>query len=442
MATGLHQLSATALLDAFAAGRISVVAATRHYLDRIARSNDQLKAFTHVDAAGALAAAASSAARIDAGAPRPLEGLPIAVKANIAVAGLPLTAGVAARAGRIAAEDAAAVAALRAAGAVILGLTNMHEGALGATTDNPHFGTALNPFGHGLSPGGSSGGSGAAVAAGLCAAALGTDTLGSIRIPAAWCGIVGLKPGIGLVPLTGVVPLEAGLDCVGPMARTVPDCARLLSVLAPAGRARPLQRIARPDFGPAAPALARPVHAALGLSVSLLEGLGLEVEDRACPVDFAALRIAAFRTAARGAAQAFAADLAGPPGSVSEDFRALVAVAGRPDPALAAADARQLDTAANALQSLLAVVDALVMPTVPAAAIAQGTQPPPELADFTALANMAGLPAISLPAGWTPDGLPVAVQLVGRPGEDHALLDLAGRLESALMAWQPPAAYP
>ena len=123
------------------------------------------------------------------------------------------------------AVDAEVIRRLRAAGAVILGKLNMQEGALGAVNDNPHHGRTTNPFRDGYTPGGSSGGSGAAVAAGLCAAALGTDTGGSVRIPAAYCGVVGLKPSFGLVSTRGVVPLSLRLDHVGPLTRTVADAA-------------------------------------------------------------------------------------------------------------------------------------------------------------------------------------------------------------------------
>jgi aspartyl-tRNA(Asn)/glutamyl-tRNA(Gln) amidotransferase subunit A len=145
MAAGIHQLGVVALREAFKAGRVSVVAATTHYLDRIARFDAGLKAFTHVDPAGALAAASASAARYEAGTARPLEGVPIAVKANIDVAGFPVTGGIATLRARIAPSDAEVIVRLKAAGAVILGLVNMHEAALGATTDNEAYGRTENP---------------------------------------------------------------------------------------------------------------------------------------------------------------------------------------------------------------------------------------------------------------------------------------------------------
>ena len=193
---------------------MDVIAKVAAALDRIARLNPRIGAFTAIDGDGAMAGAAESAGRIAQGTARPLEGMTIGVKANIDVAGLATTAGVAARRDEIATSDAAVVRRLREAGAIILGHVNMHEAALGATTDNEAYGDTQNPHRAGFTPGGSSGGSSAAVAAGLCDAALGTDTLGSVRIPAAYCGVYGLKPTNGLVDGDGLVSLAARLDRV------------------------------------------------------------------------------------------------------------------------------------------------------------------------------------------------------------------------------------
>ena len=152
---------------------------------------------------------------------QPRDGLAWAAKSNIAVQGLPVTAGCEAYRSRISEADAEVIKRIRASGGTLLGTVNMHEGALGATTDNETYGRTKNPWNTDYTPGGSSGGSGAAVAAGLCDVALGTDTMGSVRIPAAYCGVQGHKPTYGLVPETGVVPLSTTLDHVGPLARDV-----------------------------------------------------------------------------------------------------------------------------------------------------------------------------------------------------------------------------
>ena len=234
----MHQLS----IAEIRAG--DAVAVTEAYLERIARINPRILAFTALDIDNARAAAAESAVRIARGEPRPLEGVPFGIKANIDIEGLATTAGVAARRDDVATSDAAVVTRLRDAGAVILGHLNMHEAALGATTDNPAYGRTENPHRIGRTPGGSSGGSGAAVAAGLCAAALGTDTMGSVRIPAAYNGVYGLKPTHGLVPDDGLVFLARRLDSIGPLARSVADLAAVMAVLAPLDEAAAVTRVA------------------------------------------------------------------------------------------------------------------------------------------------------------------------------------------------------
>ncbi len=433
--TDLHRL---AIADLRAADAYAV---TEAYLDRIARFNGDLRAFVAVDAAGARVSAAQSARRIAGDTARALEGVPVGIKANIAVRGLATTAGVAARANAVADTDAPVVARLREAGAVILGHLNMHEAALGATTDNEAYGRTANPHDTARTPGGSSGGSGAAVAAGLCAAALGTDTLGSIRIPAAYNGIYGLKPTNGLVPDAGVVPLAARLDCVGPLARSVADLMAVMGVLAPLGEGPPLRQIATlgvvDDDAETEPA----VRAAHVLVQSLLRGLGCTVAQHATTgPDLTAARMGGFIASAREAAQTFAADAAQPDG-ISAGFRAMLGYGAAATPDVRAHGDAAMAAAKAALDAVLAQADCILMPTTPQVAFAHGRAPVTQ-ADFTALANLAGLPALSLPAGWSDDGLPVGVQLVGRAGSEAQLLALAAELDAVLKGYRPPLAYP
>lgn len=438
MASALHRLGVVALGRAFAAGRASTVAVTETLLARIGRFDPALRAFTHVDADGARAAAEASAARFDAGDPRPLEGVPIALKANIDVAGWPVHGGIGAFRDRIASTDSDVARRLKAAGAVLLGALNLHEAALGATTDNPFYGITRNPHRIGHTPGGSSGGSGAAVAAGLCAAALGTDTLGSIRIPAAYCGVVGLKPTNGLVSNEGLIELVPRLDCIGPLARSVEDCAAVLGVLAPLAEAPPVRRVAL--LSSTASVDQHPsVRAALRLATDLVAGLGVEVRERHARIDHHRLRLAGFIEAARAADAAFGADARANPDGYSDRFRGYLAFGRAIEPAVVEQGRRQMDEAAQELQAILAMDEAILLPTTPQPAFPHAGDAPVSQADFTALANIAGLPALSLPAGWTSDGLPVAVQLMGRPGEETALAGLGTRLEAALNAgrWPP-----
>lgn len=216
-----------------AARKLSPLALTGALFDRIAEVDARLNSYVRLMRASALAEARAADERARLGTRRgPLDGIPIAVKDLYDTAGVITAAGTGAYRERVPTEDATAVQRLKQAGAILLGKTNTHELALGGTTNNVHFGATHNPWKLGRVPGGSSGGSGAALAAGEALAALGTDTGGSIRIPAAFCGITGHKPTYGLVGRGGVVPLSLTLDHAGPMARTAEDCAILLTALA------------------------------------------------------------------------------------------------------------------------------------------------------------------------------------------------------------------
>ncbi|GGI83347.1 amidohydrolase [Polymorphobacter multimanifer] len=405
------------------------VAVVEHQLARIAALNPALKAFTAVDAQGARAGA-----RLTAGMPLPLRGVTIGVKANIDVAGLVTTAGVAGRT-MPATEDAAMVAALRAAGAIILGHVNMHEAALGATTDNPFHGRTENPHRRGRTPGGSSGGSGAAVAAGLCTVALGTDTLGSVRIPAAYNGIYGLKPSNGLLDERGLAYLCARLDSIGPLARSVADLAAVAAVMMPLGTPRLVSRIA--TFADVEASTMEPaVRAGYEAAKRALRGLGHTVE--ALPlaeIDFKKARLGGFLEAAREGADHFAADRVA--GHISPDFAALLDFAAAAPLTLHQAGAAAASHARDAVLAALEKADLLLLPTAPQAAFGHGSAPVNQ-ADFTALANLAGVPALSLPSGVDHDGLPVAVQLIGRHGDEVTLLAMAAKLDAVLQAYRRP----
>lgn len=418
--------------------RADPVALTEACLDRIARFNGQLKAFTALDEDGARAAAAESAVRIARGEVRLLEGVPFGIKANIDVEGLATTAGVAARREDIALVDAEVVTRLRQAGAVILGHLNMHEAALGATTDNEAYGRTENPHRPGRSPGGSSGGSGAAVAAALCTAALGTDTLGSIRIPAAYNGIYGLKPTHGLVPEAGLVFLCRRLDSVGPMARSVADLAAVMAVMAPLHPAQPVARAAVLEAVEAAE-MEPAVRAGYEAAKAALADLGLPPQLVATPgLDLGAARLGAFIEMAREAAVTFAADRAA--GGISRGFEAMLDFGANASREMLAAGDAAVGHAAVTVNGTLAAADVILMPTTPQAAFAHGKAPMTQ-ADFTGLANIAGLPALSLPSGLSDDGLPVGVQLVGRRGSEATLLALAARLDAALGAYRFPPGF-
>src|SRR5215470_17709182 len=216
-------------------GDVSPVELTRECLDRIEELNSTLNAFIRVTADSALAEAQRTETEIRSGNWRgPLHGIPIALKDLIDTAGVRTTAGSGVFDDRIPSEDADVVKKLKAAGAVLLGKQNLHEFAYGGSSLISHFGLVRNPVNPEFITGGSSGGSAAAVASGMCYAAIGTDTAGSIREPAALCGVVGLKPTYGLVSTRGVIPLSLSLDHVGPITRTVRDAGIVLDAIAEA----------------------------------------------------------------------------------------------------------------------------------------------------------------------------------------------------------------
>ncbi len=356
----------------------------------------------------------------------PLSGATVGIKSNIAVKGLPRTGGMAHLRGTIASEDASVVAKLRSAGAAILGSLNMHEAALGATTDNAFYGRTHNPHRIGYTPGGSSGGSGAAVAAGLCDLALGTDTLGSVRIPAAYCGVYGLKPTHRAIDDNGMLFLDARLDNIGPLARDLDMIERAWAVIGNGGsggvfaRLLTLRDLAGVECQAAVRAGYRAALAAIDLPHSELD----------LPASPTAIRTAALASAGR----ALIADLGTNRASASAELKSiLLAVEALPEnPALLAA-------IRHALIDALGDDGVLLMPTTPHVAFAHGTRAPATQADFTGLANIAGLPALALPSGRDANGLPVSVQLVGPAGSELRLITLARRLDLALNAYAPPA---
>jgi aspartyl-tRNA(Asn)/glutamyl-tRNA(Gln) amidotransferase subunit A len=357
----------------------------------------------------------------------PLAGLTVGVKANIAVAGMPFHAGIGALAGRIAERDAATVAALRAAGAAVIATLHMEEGALGAKTDNPHFGAVHNPHRIGHTPGGSSGGSGAAVAAGIVDAALGTDTMGSVRIPASHCGVYGFKPATTRISQDGLEPADLSLDAIGVLARDMATLERVARVIS--------------EFG----------EGAISGKGATLAGHGVAVApdvarafDAACAALDAApaqtklthpqsrIRFAGFI----GVSRAMAEHLAGV--AVSPHLAKLLSYGPRRKPDDWTEDQAILATTAAEVRALVAEHGFLILPTVPNLPFPHVEAEPAAQADFTCLANIAGLPALSIPAGWSDDGLPVGVQIIAGEGAEAGLFALAAALDTRLGAYRPP----
>jgi aspartyl-tRNA(Asn)/glutamyl-tRNA(Gln) amidotransferase subunit A len=354
-------------------------------------------------------------------------GISLAVKDLFDTAGLTTTYGSAIFADHVPTETAAAVRLAEAAGYAVVGKTNLHEFAYGVTSQNPHFGTVPNPLAPGRLAGGSSGGSAAALAAGLANAALGTDSGGSIRIPAACCGVVGLKPTYGLVPLDGCFPLAPSFDHAGPMARTVRDCEAFLAALAPGFQPRRLESLEQVEVG-----------------VAWLDGCAPLVRAR---VAAAAERFPRSRPLELPAAEStyplFMREVAGVHRTLFEEHADLYGedLRIKIERCLAVTDA-EADAAAHERERLGAEfadacvgVDLVLAPTLAFVA------PPDHLDDLTVREAMirltypldaVGWPALALPCGPAEDGLPASVQLIGRPGEDALVLAAGAALEAAL----------
>lgn len=437
------------LAKALAKGRATALAAAKAYLSRIERFDTHLRAFVHVLGDSALKEARASDARRRAGKTRgPLDGVPVAIKDNIAVKGVATAAGIAALRGAIAQDDAEVVRRLRAGGAVILGTLNMHEGALGATTDNAAFGRCINPWKDGFTPGGSSGGSGAAVAAGLCAAALGTDTMGSIRIPAAYCGVAGFMATAGAVPTRGSVPCAWSLDHIGPLARSMEDCALVTRVLAgfdaatPESRTVPLRAPskAKPRIGVVMDLTARCDAQTQDAFIAALKKLKplATIAETALGLDVTALRLDGLVMAGAESTVFHRETLARDPGGFTEIYKKMIAYgASQPGERLAAAHLAARNAAVHA-RALFGGFDFLVLPSTPSAAFPHDSKVPVTQADMTCFANFARLPAASIPMGLTPDGLPLSLQIWGPEGSDAAVLAFAATAERRLGRLTPP----
>lgn len=405
----------------------------------IIRANARINAFVRPDRLAVMAGIAPTGHGV-------LSARVVGVKDNIAVAGQPLTAGMAARAACIADQDAHVVQRLRAAGAVVLGGLNMDEAALGATTDNPGFGRTLNPLDHTRSAGGSSGGAAAAVAEGLVDLALGSDTMGSVRIPAAYCGLWGLKPTRGRIGRSGVHPLAPSLDSLGLFARDGAGLEMLLSVLSgpdpddPASRPVPQVPTLRPLAGMriAVPGLvARTscdpvISGGMDRASDALRRLGAHlVPLEMTGWDAAALESATFLWTEAEGATALSDDQERP-GGVSPALARMLDFGRRVGSAKLVAARARMDAGCAALDRAFAAVDLILTPTTPTTAFVFDQPVPAQQAVFTALANVAGIPAIAVPVTVPDQALPGSVQLMGPHWSEPQLFAVAAAMSGAL----------
>ena len=456
----LHLMTISELARLLRSRRLSPVDLTRAYLERIDRLNPTLGAYVTVMSDTATAEATTAEDEIARGEYRgPLHGIPVAVKDIIYTRGVLTSAGSQVLADHIPDYDSTIVERLRASGAVLLGKLNLSEFAVGGTIDHP-FGTPRNPWNLERSAGGSSSGSAVAVAGGLCAGSLGSDTGGSIRGPSAFCGTVGLRPTYDRVTRHGVVPMSWSLDTVGPMTRTVEDCAIMLQVIAgedkrdPSASAEPVPDYVeslggRPDsIRVALPAeafdyegLDSDVRTGVMSAVDSLAELGADVHDVSLPVS--AHSGAVFLATADVDAATFHMEWLKTRGDLYDWSTRTRLESAALTPATTYIRAQRARTLIrDELMSALEDHDVVVLPASPTLAppITQSTGSPGGYYQgrldlgrrrYTSPAALAGLPAISVPCGFSDSGLPIGVQIIGRPFAEADLLSVAHRYEQA-----------
>ncbi len=453
---------------AVAEGQLSAAEVVQAHLDRIAAVDGRVRAFVDVDAERALAGARAQDDRVARGEPRgPLGGVPVSIKSAIEVAGLRCETGSASRLGVVAAADAVVVARLRAAGAIVLGTTNVAEMLMGYETANPLHGRTANPWDLARTPGGSSGGESAAIAAGCSAGGIGSDGGGSIRVPAHFTGICGLKPTPGRIPSTGHQPACLGpfslIGVVGPMARTVADLDLFYRVTAGWDPVDPLAtplaagaglddydddwRVGWFDGHPDLPVTGE-TAAAVRTAVAGLEAQGLVAEPWSpavldpvtdlwhvffCEVGGQLL------TASLGAA-ARALPILAAYAAAFPDRRALTAA--RLTDAWIARDLARADVLAAMRRHRVLVCPVTAMPAFRHDErrwdVGGGSVGYLEAMRFTQWFNVLGLPVVVVPAGRSADGLPIGVQVVGRPFEEARVMAVAARIEAVCGGYVAP----
>src|SRR3954468_3235564 len=435
---------------------VSPVEIARECLDRIEKLNPALNAFITVMGDSALAEARDAEAEIARGEWRgPLLGIPIALKDLIDTAGVRTTSASALHQSRIPGEDAEVVRRLRTAGAVVIGKNNLHEFAYGGSSLVSHFGDAHNPWHQGWITGGSSGGSAAAVTAGLAYAAIGTDTAGASREPAALCGCVGVKPTYGRVSSRGVIPLSASLDHVGPLARSVADAAIVLQVIAGFDAADitcadvpVVDYVSGMKEGPQRLRVGIPreyffddldpeVASAMKHALDGIQTMVAQVRD-------VQLDVPTDRTLQAAESYAYHAEsVAKNPGLYQAETLRRIRSGENVSATEYIERRRELEEARRTIRRVFADVDVVVTPTtpMPAPAIAELRAAPDALrpAELRLLRNTRpfnvwGLPAISVPCGFTQSGLPIGLQIAGPHWREYLVLQLAYAYEQAT-AW-------
>ncbi len=451
----LNALNISQLQTLIRQKEISPVDIVNACLDQIDCEEEKINAFITVTAEKARAEAKEAETlqmKLSAEDMPPLLGIPFAAKDLYDTAGIRTTGGTSYLADNIPAEDAEVITRLKNAGMILLGKTNTHEIALGVTTVNPHYGTTRNPYDLSRIVGGSSGGSAAALSAEMCPSALGTDTGGSIRIPASLCGVVGLKPTRGRVSLRGIMPLSWNLDHAGPMTRSVRDAGLMLNAMA-GYDAQDAYSVKRPSEDYASISGASLKDARIGLaeyylnladaevasavrkSAQVFQSLGAKVENVDVSWLNEAYRANALMTPADGAAY-HRERMEKSPEVYGEDvLRRLKMGAAYASTEYILARKTQAEMKRR-MADFFEKYDLLLLPTTAV------TAPPVEgkdaveeaklLTRFTAPFNLTGVPALSIPCGFTDSGLPIGLQIVGAMWEEKGILEMGNAYEGAV----------
>jgi aspartyl-tRNA(Asn)/glutamyl-tRNA(Gln) amidotransferase subunit A len=451
-------LSVAAVSKAVFAREFSPLELTDAYLTRIEHLNPRINAYITVTAERARDDAKRATEELAAGRSRgPLHGVPLALKDLYETAGIRTTGGGKIHSDHVPATDCTAARRLRDAGTILLGKLNTHEYAYGVTTTNPHYGPTRNPWNLEHIPGGSSGGSGAAIAAGLATATMGTDTGGSIRMPASVCGVVGLKPTYGRVSKAGVLPLSYLFDHAGPLTRTVEDAALLLNAVAGYDPFDPTTvRTPTQDYTAALRGglrglrigiprayfydrLEDGVASAVEQAIATLRSHGADVRDVTIPGVAEGVG-ALFDLVLAEAQEIHAEAMRMRPADFGADVRGLLA-SPPPDGAALMLGLRARDALCVSMRSALESVDLLVTPTTPIVAARIGAETVryggldesilSAMIRCTAPFNATGLPALSIPCGFTGAGLPVGLQIVGRSFDEATVLRAGHAYEQA-----------
>jgi len=458
--------------------QITSCALTRQVLDRVNSMEPKIHAFMTVTPEAAMAQAEEADRRIQSGRPvNPLTGIPVGLKDNLCTRGIPTTCSSKILEGFVPPYDATVVGRLKEAGAVVVGKTNMDEFAMGSSTENSAYGLTANPWDRTRIPGGSSGGSAAAIAADLCVAALGSDTGGSIRQPAAMCGVVGMKPTYGRVSRYGLVAFASSLDQIGPLTQDVTDCALMMNAIAGHDRLDSTSaEVQVPDYtagltrDPSGLRIGIPreyftdgmdpeVHHSVREAIHVLERLGAKTHEVFLPNTSYA--VATYYILATAEASSNLARYDGvkygfrssPTKDLLEMYMKTRQVGFGPEVkrrimlgtyALSSGYYDAYYRKAQCVRTLIKSdfdeafkqVDVILSPTAPTAAfrIGEKTQDPLQmyLSDiFTISVNIAGIPALSLPCGFTKTGLPIGLQIMGRPFGEESILRTAYAFEQA-----------